>query len=193
MGSEHNCLVVWTYFSTALPWNWDEDWPFPVLWPLLGSPNMLTLGAALYGTKGGGFLYSAKKMFIFRQLLLLTSQWSHHDKELGECWVVLSHMWVFSRSSGTGWLCTFRSLRQIFSSVQSLSHVRLFATPGTAACQASLSITNSGSWLQLMSLELVMPSNHLILCCPLLLLPLIFPSIRICSSKLASGGKSIGA
>ena len=66
-----------------------------------------------------------------------------------------------------------------FSSVQSLSHVRLFATPWTAARQASLSITNSWSLLKLMSIESVMPSNHLILCHPLLLLPSIFPSIRI--------------
>jgi len=57
-----------------------------------------------------------------------------------------------------------------FSSVQLLSHVRLFATPWSAACQASLSITSSQSLLKLMSIELVMPSNHLILCCPLLLL-----------------------
>jgi len=70
-----------------------------------------------------------------------------------------------------------------FSSVQSLSHVRLCATPWTAACQASLSITNSQSLLKLMSIELVMPSNHLILCCPLLLLPSIFPSIRVFSNE----------
>ena len=57
------------------------------------------------------------------------------------------------------------------SSVQSLSRVWLFATPGTAACQASLSITNSWSLLKLMSIELAMPCHHLILCCPLLLLP----------------------
>ena len=68
-----------------------------------------------------------------------------------------------------------------FSSVQSLSHVRLFANP--AECQASLSITNSQSLLQLMFIESVMPSNHLILCCPLLLPPLIFPSIRVFSSE----------
>ena len=60
------------------------------------------------------------------------------------------------------------------SSVHSLSCVQLFATPWTAVCQASLSITNSWSLLKLMSIELVMPSNHLILCCPLLLLPSIF-------------------
>ena len=71
-----------------------------------------------------------------------------------------------------------------FSSVQSLSHVLLFATPRTAARQASLSITNSQSLPKLMSIELVMPSNHLILCHPLLL-PSIFPSIRIFSNESA--------
>ena len=70
-----------------------------------------------------------------------------------------------------------------FSVVQSLSRVCLFATPGTAAHQASLSITNSQSLLKLMSVESVMPSSHLILCRPLLLLPLILPSIRIFSNE----------
>ena len=65
------------------------------------------------------------------------------------------------------------------NSVQSLSRVRRFATPWTAACQASLSITNSWSLLKLMAIESVMPYNHLILCHPLLLLPSIFPSIRV--------------
>ena len=69
------------------------------------------------------------------------------------------------------------------SSVQSLSRVQLFVTPWTAARQASLSITNSWSLLKLMSIELVMPSNHLILCHPLLLLPSIFPSISVFSSE----------
>ena len=69
------------------------------------------------------------------------------------------------------------------SSAQSLSCVRLFATPWTAACQASLSITNSQSLLRLMCIAPVMPSNHLILCCLLLLLPSIFPSIRVFSNK----------
>ena len=67
----------------------------------------------------------------------------------------------------------------IFSSVQSLSRVRLFVTPWTSAHHASLSITNSRSLPKLMSIKLVMPSNYLILCYPLLLLPLIFPSIRV--------------
>ena len=63
--------------------------------------------------------------------------------------------------------------------VQLVSHVQLFATPWTATCQASLPITNSQSLLKLMSIKLVMPSNHLILCRPLLLLPSILPSIRV--------------
>ena len=70
-----------------------------------------------------------------------------------------------------------------FSSVQSLSCVRLFETPWIAVCQASLSITNSRSSLRLMSMESVMPSSHLILCCPLLLLPPIPPSIRVFSNE----------
>ena len=70
-----------------------------------------------------------------------------------------------------------------FSSFQSLSCVRLFATPWTVAHQASLSITNSRSLTKLMSIESVMPSNHLILCRPLLLLPSIFPSVRVFSNE----------
>ena len=70
-----------------------------------------------------------------------------------------------------------------FSSLQSLSRVQLFATPWIAARQASLSITNSRSSLRLTSIELVMPSSHLILCCPLLLLPPIPPSIRVFSNE----------
>ena len=68
-------------------------------------------------------------------------------------------------------------------SVQSLSHVWLFATPWTAACQASLSITNSRSLLKFLTIKLVMYSNHLILCHPLLLLPSVFPRIRDTSSE----------
>ena len=75
------------------------------------------------------------------------------------------------------------SQRQI-SSVQPLSRVQLFVTPWTAACQASLSITNSWILLKLMSIESVMPSNHLILCRPLLLPLSIFSSIRVFSDKL---------
>ena len=73
----------------------------------------------------------------------------------------------------------------IFLVVQLLICVQLFATPWTTAYQASLSITNSWSLRKLMSIESVMPSNHLILCCPLLLPPSMFPSIRVFSNKLA--------
>ena len=72
-----------------------------------------------------------------------------------------------------------------FSSVELLSHVQLFVTPWTAARQASLCITNSRSLLKLMSIESVMSPNHLILCHPLLLTPLIFPSIRVFSNEVA--------
>ena len=72
---------------------------------------------------------------------------------------------------------------RLYNSVQSLSHRQLLVTPWTAARQASLSITNCWSLLELMSIESVMPSNHLILCCPLLLLPSIFLSNRVFSSK----------
>jgi len=71
----------------------------------------------------------------------------------------------------------------VSQSAQSLSHVWLFATPWTAVHQASLSITNSQSLFKLMSIESVMPSNHLIFCHPFLLLPSIFPSIRVFSSE----------
>ena len=70
-----------------------------------------------------------------------------------------------------------------FSSLQSLSCVRVFVTPLTAALQASMTITNSRSLLRLMSIESVMPSNHLLLCCPLLLLPSIFPSTRVFANE----------
>ena len=81
------------------------------------------------------------------------------------------------------WSANLSSSLRMFSSVQSLSCVRLFVTPWTAACQAFLSITNSWSLLKLMSIELVIPSNHLILCCPLLFLPSVFPSIRVFSNE----------
>ena len=102
---------------------------------------------------------------------LLTEQTIYVEKWSGD-WLV--------KQPCPKWLSGVQS-----SSVQSLSHVRLFATPWTAACQASLSITNSRSSLKLMSIESVMPSSHLILCHPLLLLPSVFPSIRVFSSESA--------
>ena len=87
--------------------------------------------------------------------------------------------WLFTAST------TWEDQNFLLFFVQSLSHVRLFATPRTAAHQASLSFTISRSLLKRMSIELMMSSNHLILCHPLLLLPLIFPSIRVFSNELA--------
>ena len=82
-------------------------------------------------------------------------------------------------------IATLKRVNLLYCSVHLLSHVRLFASPWTATLQASLSITNSWSPPKPMSIELVMPSNHLILCRPLLLLPSIFPSIRVFSDESA--------
>ena len=89
----------------------------------------------------------------------------------------------------------FRNIIYHVSSIQSLSHAQLFNTPWIAVHQASLSITNSQSLLKLMSIESVMPSNHLILYCPLLFLPSVTPSIRVLSNEpdFASGGQNITA
>ena len=111
-----------------------------------------------------------------------------------------SMLWQKTRSRSWEYLSSVFFCGQIckvhvqFSSVQSLSRVRLFATPWTAACRASLSITSSRSLPKLMPIELVMPSKHLILCRPLLLLRLVFPSIRVFSneSALCIRGQSIG-
>ena len=92
-------------------------------------------------------------------------------------------LWGLTESDTTESTYQYQQPVTIFSSVQSLSRVRLFEIPWTAACQASLSITNSRSLLKLMSIKLVMPSNHLILCVPLPLLPSIFPSIRVFSNE----------
>ena len=91
-------------------------------------------------------------------------------------------------------ITTWEALISLISSLQLLSHVQLFVTPWTEVHQASLPITNSQSLLKLMSIESVMPYNHLILCRPLLLLPSIFPSLRAfpVSQFFTSGGQSIG-
>ena len=80
-------------------------------------------------------------------------------------------------------LCVSLCHNRLYSSFQSISRVRLFVTPWTAAHQASLSITNSQSLLKLMSIALVIPLNHLILCCPIIFLPSSFPSIRVFSNE----------
>ena len=93
----------------------------------------------------------------------------------GACWTTVHGVAKVGHDLGTK--------QQQFSSVRPLSHVWFFVTPWTAACQASLPITSSQSLLKLISIESLMPSNHLILCCPLLLSPSIFPSIRVFSNK----------
>ena len=122
--------------------------------------------------------------------LIHHSVYSHrcHPPKWTGPWLLLKIIFLMP---GTG---LYLSEIQNARSVQLLSHVRLFVTSWTAAHQASLSITNSRSLLKLMSIELVMPFNYLILCHPLLLPPSIFPSIRVFSngSVLASGGQSIG-
>ena len=82
-------------------------------------------------------------------------------------------------------LGSLRDLGKLVAVVQLLSHVQLFVTPWTAACQACLNFTISWSLLKFMSIELLMLSNHLILCCPLLFLPSVFPRIRVFSNELA--------
>ena len=93
-------------------------------------------------------------------------------------WINFQVLWPTEENSRVFW----ESSQERWWSIQSLSHVRLFATPWTAACQGSLSITNSRSLLKHLFIESVIPSNHLILCHPLLLPPSIFPSIRVFSN-----------
>ena len=116
----------------------------------------------------------------------------YNNEPFLDCIVTCDKKWILWQLAMTSSVVRLR--RSSIILVQSLNRVRLYATPWTAACQASPSITNSWSLLKFMSIELVMPSNHLILCCPLLL-PSIFPSIRVYSKSriFASGGQSIGA
>ena len=124
--------------------------------------------------------------FIFRSVIhfeLILMYVSHllcysPENYVEELWLVQQEICCKSTQTRHFILLYFQ-----FSSVQSLSCVRPFATPWTAACQASLSITNSQSLPKLMCIESVMPSNHLILCHPFLLLPSIFPSIRVFSNE----------
>ena len=122
--------------------------------------------------------YIPRNQYLFLQIQLLMCMYNHFTNEKRDV-----------QRSYLAW----PKPRKEFSSLQSLSRVRLFATPWTAAHQASLSIINSPGLPKLMSIELVMPSNHLILCSPLLLLPSIFLNIRIFSNEsvLHIGGQSI--
>ena len=104
------------------------------------------------------------------------------------CYLVLHSQSVLTLDTRTArWNLQCFAFIEVLFLVQLLSHVQLFVTPWTAAHQASLSIANSRSSFKLMSIESIMPSNHLILCRPLLLLPSIFPHIRVFSSESVLG------
>ena len=115
-------------------------------------------------------MWAYKIPYVYMVLIFLKDNWSLMQKIIATLSILMQRR--------VGLHCCQ------FSSVQLLSHVRLFATPWTVAPQASLSIINSRSLLKLKSIELVMPSNHLILCHPLLLLPSVLCSIRVISSEL---------
>ena len=122
--------------------------------------------------------YQISQLFSFTSFglyLLMFSQILKQERQISDVKLFLSLIYAFNAINVP--------LRNAFSSVQSLSRVQLFATPWTAARQASLSITNSRSLLKLMSIESVMLYNHLVLCHPLLLLPSIFPSIGVFSNE----------
>ena len=148
-------------------------------WPLQWSPACYGLHSVLGGLEilPTSMLSSIRKKAVAELIL----------KKFQILWVLQGRMPPSSvTSEGGGVTCSFGSSFgsfPTFSSVQSLSHVRLFATPWIAARQASLSITNSWSSPRLTSIESVMLSNHLILCRPLLLLPPIPPSIRVFSNE----------
>ena len=110
-------------------------------------------------------------------LLWLKRMGSYSNDNLQNCNTITTYTVTLNFYKGV------TGLNHLKSSVQSLSCVQIFATPWTAALQTSLSITNSWSLLKLMSIESVIPSNHLILCHPLLLPPSIFPSMRIFSNE----------
>ena len=123
-----------------------------------------------------------KNRHIFGDIVSLVSD---HHRSANIVVKQVTQMFCFP-STYNGYVYTLRNSIQYavqFSSVQPPSHVQLFATPWTATCQVSLSISYYRSLLKLMSFESVMPSNHLILCCPLLFPPSIFPSIRVFSSE----------
>ena len=195
------CHLLWKK-GVIKPRIW--GWEHPGLWALNAIPESLT------GRGRGGWTWTEQQPMwrgaaVWPQAsesrLHCQSSWSNfspgapresmtsHSKTVREGWFfrVLffffkSFIYLLTYLLAPLWgIWDLSSLQ--FSSVQSLSHVRFFATPWTAACQASLSVTNSRSLLKLMYIESVIPSNHLILCHPLRLLPSIFPSIRVFSNE----------
>ena len=156
-----------------------KTWLFKSGFTTKDSPCMIIPGSH-YGTLSLDQNCFTKITVIFRYLFMLTSFYHVSFKTtkilllLGSTGTSIFEKWFFC-------FCFFFFSILYFSSVQLLHCVRLFGTSWTAAHQAS--ITNSQSLLRLMSIQSVMPPNHLILCCPLLLMPPIFPSIRVFSNK----------
>ena len=181
--------MVLPYIDLNLPWVYmcSPSWTHPHL-----PPHPIHLGHP--SAPAPNILYDASNLdwrFISHMIIYMFqchSPISSHPRPLPQspkdCSIHLCLFYCLSyRAIVTIFLNSIYMHSVQFSSVQSLSHVWLFATPWIAAHHASLSITNSWSLLKLMSIELVMPSSHLILCRPLLFLPPIPPSIRVFSSE----------
>ena len=149
------------------------------------------LGRSPGGGRGNPLQYSCLENPTDKRSLVGYSPWAHKESnsteatehartQVGISRKIKQEREIMStRHTGSSHYFITVLLGYQFNSIQSLSHVWLFATSWTAAYQASLSITKSQTLLKLMSIESVMPSNHLILCRPLLLLPSVFPSIRV--------------
>ena len=180
--------ILCARYSTNHPWRLTPDHPTSYdtqLSEVQTSPFRFKLGHShgRYFIKNSWSMNKWTNAFPLMLQVQHTSQWN-----LLPAWSCYYLYLVIPSGIETSGLCLPPPswlLHTQFSSVQLLSCVQLFATPWIAACQASLSITNSWSSLKLMSIELVMPSSHLILCRPLLLQPPIPPSIRVFSNESA--------
>ena len=157
-------------------------WTYSILIFHVYAPYFIIPYAPERAVLAGWPLWTASMESSVPWLLVEISQWEGST-------VIINNMlfcWIFPKKFSLlicHGMATFLSRHFVISSVQSLSCVRLFVTLWVTALQASLSITNSRSSLKLTSIESVMPSSHLILCCPLLLLPPIPPSIRVFSNE----------
>ena len=189
-GRKESDTTEWLHFLSFYSFFWRRKWqPTPVFLPGESHGQRGLVGYSLWGCKESDMTKQlTSKHTQGNQREMKFSLWRQHINNLTIlCWLV-------GRGDGADvgprvqsfnyarWKC-FGDWTH--GSVQSISHVRLFETPWTAAHQASLSITNSWSLLKLMFIESMMPSNHPILCCPLLLLASIFPSIRVFSNESA--------
>ena len=153
MWDECNCAVVWTFFGIALLWDWNENWPFPVLWPLLSFPNFLAYWVQHFKASSFKIWNSStgipSPLLALFTVMLSKANLTLHYRMSSSGWMItlswLSGSWrsflyssslyschLFLISSASVWCISFLSIQ--FSSVQLLSHIRLFATPWAAAC-----------------------------------------------------------